>query len=766
MSLADRDLLLNDTSSTGVALCRTLASITDDWLRGLLETASRGEVSKLALVAVGGYGRRELAPFSDLDVLLLHSGRRDIDTVASALWYPIWDAKLKLGHAMRTTKDALKLASEDLDTATSLLTIRHLAGDRALTDELATKSLEQWRKRGKRWLGELETATEGRHREFDEVAFLLEPNLKEGRGGLRDVHGMMWGALTGEVPPAADQTTLASNYEILLSARVELHRVVGRASDVLALQDQDAVAAALGYRGADQLMSALSGAARSIAWIGDGFWRNARRVLRGRARIADQPLANGVWLRDGEVHLEAEAQPTTDPTLILRVAGAAASHGANIAPATLDRLAAETPPFPDPWPAGAADELVAVLLAGRPALEVIESLDQRDLLTRVLPEWAPVRAKPQRNAYHRFTVDRHLLETALNAAALADRVSRPDLLVLGALLHDLGKGYRGDHTEVGITLIERIGPRMGLPPEDVAVLSMMVRHHLLLPDVATRRDLSDETTIRQVADAVASNTTLELLAGLTEADSIATSTAAWSAWKAELVADLVARTSHVLGGGEVHEVAWSLFPSPEVQVLMGARRPEFVVSGERLTVVAPDRPGLFSKVAGVLALHGLDVVGAQAHSDEQGMAASEFQVAPAKEGELPWGPVRRDLALALRGRLALDARLAERAVTYSRRRRTAARDVEPRVALHLQASSNATVLEVHAPDSIGILYRITRTLADMGLDIRHAKVSTLGHEVVDSFYVRDIDGAKVTDPTYLAEIERALLFVLSVGSKR
>jgi [protein-PII] uridylyltransferase len=199
---------------------------------------------------------------------------------------------------------------------------------------------------------------------------------------------------------------------------------------------------------------------------------------------------------------------------------------------------------------------------------------------------------------------------------------------------------------------------------------------------------------------------------------------------------------------------------------MGARRPEFVVSGERLTVVAPDRPGLFSKVAGVLALHGLDVVGAQAHSDEQGMAASEFQVAPAKEGELPWGPVRRDLALALRGRLALDARLAERAVTYSRRRRTAARDVEPRVALHLQASSNATVLEVHAPDSIGILYRITRTLADMGLDIRHAKVSTLGHEVVDSFYVRDIDGAKVTDPTYLAEIERALLFVLSVGSKR
>ena len=190
----------------------------------------------------------------------------------------------------------------------------------------------------------------------------------------------------------------------------------------------------------------------------------------------------------------------------------------------------------------------------------------------------------------------------------------------------------------------------------------------------------------------------------------------------------------------------------------------FKHTDDRLTVVARDRPGLFSKVAGVLSLYGLDVVAAQAHSDEQGMASSEFRVTPAPDGKIAWSRVIADLELAVRGRLALDARLAERAKAYARRRRTAAKEVSPRIVVDGTASSNATVLEVHAPDSIGILYRITHTLADMGLDIRHAKVSTLGHEVVDSFYVCDADGAKVTDKAYLAEIERALIHVLGAGT--
>ncbi|MGE0308004.1 MAG: [protein-PII] uridylyltransferase [Acidimicrobiia bacterium] len=764
MSLTDRNLLLANTSSSGAAFCRALSDATDAWLADVFAAAIGDDSSKLALVAVGGYGRRELAPASDLDVLLLDGGRKDIAKVAERLWYPLWDAKVKLGHAVRTVKDAIKLASDDLDTATSFLTIRHLAGDSSLTEQLRSKALEQWTKKSAKWLSELDASSEKRRDESAEVAFLLEPNLKVGRGGLRDVHALQWAQLTGIASVDADRTTLDNAYEVLLLARVELHRLTGRPGDVLLLQEQDAVADALGYKSADALMSAISSAARSIAWVSDGFWRRVRRELSGKTKHVDRALSSGIHLRDGEVVLEEAYSSATDPTLLLRVAAAAARHDAHIDPHTLDRLARDTPPFHDPWPAGAVDDLVALLLTGRPAIDVIESLDQHDLVTRILPEWGPVRSKPQRNAYHRFTVDRHLLETAANAAALADRVQRPDLLVIGALLHDIGKGYRGDHTEVGITLLGRIGPRLGLSAEDTAMVAQMIRHHLLLPDVATRRDLSDSETIAHVASEVGTTTVLELLGALTEADSIATSTAAWSAWKAELVDELVSRTAHVLGGGSPKDDRWTLFPSPEVQALMGERKTAFKHTADRLTVVAHDRPGLFSKVAGVLSLHGLDVVAAQAHSDEQGMAASEFRVSPPKDGPIAWPRVIKDLELAVRGRLALDARLAERAKAYARRRRTAAKEVTPRIVVDGAASSNATVLEVHAPDSIGILYRITHTLADMGLDIRHAKVSTLGHEVVDSFYVRDADGAKVTEKAYLAEIERALIHVLGSTS--
>ena len=249
------------------------------------------------------------------------------------------------------------------------------------------------------------------------------------------------------------------------------------------------------------------------------------------------------------MHLTADAPVNRDPSLVLRAAAAAAAAGVRIHRASLDRLAAALAPLPDPWPEEARAAFVDLLLAGHRAIPVIEALDQMGLWERVLPEWPAVRSKPQRNAYHRFTVDRHLIETAANAADLVARTDRPDLLVLGALLHDIGKGFPGDHTDVGIDLLATIGPRMGLPPDDVAVLQSMVRHHLLLPDVATRRDLDDPATTTAVAEAVGDQLTLGLLAGLTEADSLATGPAAWGRWKADLVRDLVRRTAHVLGGG-------------------------------------------------------------------------------------------------------------------------------------------------------------------------------------------------------------------------
>jgi [protein-PII] uridylyltransferase len=389
-------------------------------------------------------------------------------------------------------------------------------------------------------------------------------------------------------------------------------------------------------------------------------------------------------------------------------------------------------------------------------------LDQRDLITRLLPEWAPVRSRPQRNAYHRYTVDRHLWETAANAADLADRVPRPDLLVLGALLHDLGKGYHGDHSIVGVELVERIGHRLGLSRGDIDVLATLVRHHLLLPDVATRRDLSDDGTISAVAAAVGSQLVLTLLDALTEADSLATGPSAWGSWKAELVEELVDRVAHVLGGGDMSDATWSLFPSELVTLLMGEERTTVLAEADRITTVAPDRPGLFSRVAGVLSIHGLDVLGAQAHSDEQGMAANEFRVLPPRDGVIDWTRVAADLERAIAGQLAIEARLAERARTYRRRRPLKAGSDGPTVRIDNDASSNATVVEVIARDRIGLLYRITKAIADLGLDIRHARVQTLGPDVVDSFYVRAGDG-KVTDPYHLSELERALLHASDPG---
>jgi [protein-PII] uridylyltransferase len=753
-----RQALLERSDVRGARLCRRLSAVTDDWLRGVFESAVGMVDGPLAHGAGGGYGRGELAPFSDLDLVLVHDVKHGVAPMAERLWYPIWDAKVKLGHAVRTVREAARLAADDLATATAMLDARHLAGDRRLTDELRDRTLAAWRKRAKSRLVEMGADVERRHASAGEVAFLLEPNLKDGRGGLRDVHTLRW-IEAADFVRLDEAAGLELAYDVLLDARVELHRLAGRPGDVLWLQDQDAVAPPLGYRDADAMMAAVAQAARTIAWTSDEAWRRVASTVhgpRGREYGRDQPMASGVMLRDGEVHIVASADPAADPTLVLRVAAAAARHHTVIERASLVRLARETPPFPAPWPPGAVDDFVSLLLAGRAAIPVFEALDHYDVISRILPEWAPVRSRPQRNAYHRFTIDRHLLEAAANAAGHADEVARPDLLVLGALLHDIGKGRKGDHTDVGIRLVEEIGPRLGLAADDVAVLVQMVRHHLLLADVATRRDITDPAPTAAVAEAVGTPLVLELLAALTEADSLATGPSAWGNWKAELVAELVDRVRVELGVEPVNQDRWTPFPSPEVLALMGARERAFQSDGDRLTVVYQDRPGLLSRVAGILTLHGLDVVAARAHSDEQGMAASEFRVLERRDRDA-WDLVIPDLRRALDGPFAIEARLAERARTYRRPRQSAAYAAVPTVRIDNAASPSATVVEVRAPDSIGVLYRITKALAELLLDIRHATVTTLGHEVVDSFYVREVTGAKVVDDRAMAELERAIL---------
>lgn len=756
MSLPEaRARLVADRSIAGADLCRALSDEADHWLAGLFDAAA-GDRTGVALVATGGYGRGELSPSSDLDLVLVHDDLEDIGTVAEALWYPIWDSGEKLGHAVRTIGEALRLADGDLDTATSLLDCRLVAGDAALAERLAEQAEDRWRRRARRWLAELVVSVRQRHQRAGEVAFLLEPDLKEGRGGLRDVHALRWAQAARSVLLEGDDDTLDEHYRTLLGVRVELHRLTGRPGDKLLLEEQDAVAAALGYDDADALMRSVATAARAVAWRSDETWRRIEATLAGplgRLGLREKWLGGGLIVRDDEVTVALDAD-LDDPVLPLRTAAVAVAHDVTISRTSLERLA-QVPHLPDPWPPEARERFVELLLAGRAAIPVVELLDHHGLWERILPEWTTVHCKPQRNAYHRFTVDRHLLEAASNAASLTDRVDRPDLLVVGALLHDIGKGLPGDHTEVGIEMVDRIATRMGFPAEEVEILVQMVRHHLLLPDVATRRDLADEGTLRMVADAAGSVRVLRLLDALTEADSLATGPAAWGDWKASLVRKLVDRSSYLMSGGDLSDILPAGFPADPERALMEAGGRHVVFDEDSITVVDVDSPGLFSRVAGVLALHGVAVLAASAWSD-QGRAIAQFRVSNHRDDPVDWERIRPDLDLALDAQLAIADELARQRRHVRHQRPRTAKLRATRVIVDNQVSEVATVVEVHTPDTRGVLYRITTSLAELGLDIRSARIQTLGSEVVDSFYLLDSDGQKVTDPVRLARLEEAI----------
>jgi [protein-PII] uridylyltransferase len=744
----------------GLDWCRRHSDATDDWLRALFHDATGNDSSGIALVAVGGYGRAELFPGSDLDVVLLHE-RRDVATIADRIWYPIWDAGAHLSHSVRTDSQTLTLARHDLDTATSLLSARCIAGDEALSTALSGEAVAQWRRSATRWLGLLADRVEVRQARSGEVAFLLEPDLKSGRGGLRDVHAMRWAEATRRLLFEPDDLVLDRAYAVLGDARVELQRRTGSASNVLTLEDQDAVADALGYRDADSLMAAISDAARAIAWTSDDMWRRIRSSLSGPSgRLArrDRAVRPGVVLRDGELRVDADVL-RTDPSLPLQVARAAAVEDVRIGRDALALLASGSPPLPDPWPPVARGALVDLLLTGHRAIPVIEALDHVGVWVHILPEWSKVRCRPQRNAYHRFTVDRHLVEAAANAGERAAGVSRPDLLVIGALLHDIGKGYPGDHTEAGVEVVPLIAARMGFDQDDIDTLVCLVAHHLLLAEVATRRDLDDPGTIDHVATLVGTTTRLELLALLTEADSLATGPSAWSAWKAGLIGDLVERTRHVLQGGAVADVAFDHGLTDEQQALLDRRRLHLQGKDSEFMIVAEDEARLFARVAGVLTVHGAAVLAASAHSDDGGWVLDQFTVDREGGRAIDWDAVTADVERVLRDPAALDPRI-ERRLVSARQRPARAANTLTTVRFDNDVSANATVIDVHAADRIGLLYRISEAIADAGLDIRSAKVQTMGPHAVDSFYVRDREGAKLTDDVARTALEQNIIGAL------
>ncbi|MFD8675962.1 [protein-PII] uridylyltransferase, partial [Streptomyces seoulensis] len=761
-----------------------LAGLTDDWLTGLF-TAAAPAAKGVSLVAVGGYGRGELSPRSDLDLLLLHDGADPaaVAALADRLWYPVWDLGISLDHSVRTPAEARKTAGEDLKVQLGLLDARHLAGDLGLTAGLRTAILADWRNQAPKRLPELQELCAERAERHGELRFLLEPDLKEARGGLRDATALR--AVAASWLADAPREGLADARRRLLDARDALHLVTGRATDRLALQEQDQVAAEIGLLDADTLLRQVYEAARVISYAGDVTWREVGRVLRARAvrprlramlgggkPVAERsPLAEGVVEQDGEAVLARTARPERDPVLPLRAAAAAAQAALPLSPHAVRRMAATARPLPTPWPAEAREQLITLLGSGRPTVDVWEALEAEGLISRLLPDWERVRCRPQRNAVHLWTVDRHLIETAVRASALTRRVSRPDLLLVAALLHDIGKGWPGDHSVAGEIIAKDVAARLGFDRADVTVLATLVRHHLLLVETATRRDLDDPATVRAVADAVGSESTLELLHALTEADALATGPAAWSTWRASLVTDLVRRAAAVLAGEHPGTEPEPGAPTAEqerlaieahrtggpVLALRAQAEPgppeESAETGEplgvELLIAVPDQPGVLPALAGVLALHrltvrtgGLRTLRLPDDVDASGdgsVLLLDWRVA-AEYGSLPQATrLRADLVRALDGSLDIASRLAERDAAYPRRRgRTAP---PPRVTVAPAASRHATVIEVRAQDAPGLLFRIGTALEKAAVRVRSMHVSTLGANAVDAFYVTSGTGA-------------------------
>ncbi|MCP2262420.1 UTP--GlnB (protein PII) uridylyltransferase, GlnD [Streptoalloteichus tenebrarius] len=777
------------------SLRTALTDLHDFWLAG--HAAAAGVVGAgVALVTVGALARRELAPHSDLDLVLVHAGRRDVAEVADRLWYPLWDAGIGLDHSVRTVDEALRVAGRDPRVAMALVEARYLAGDRVVGETLVQAARRVWRSGVRDRVGELTEAATQRWARCGEVAHRVEPDLKNGRGGLRDLTLLDALAAAQLVDRPGEEVLRAR--ELLLDVRTELHRASGRARDVLRAQDGDEVAAALGMTDRFDLARALSSAGRTVAYAVDVALRAAhswvpRRRLGALGRAVwtrgvrggappRRPLDDGVVLhgfvgepRPGrpapfptaEVALAREALPGRDAALLLRVAAAAARVRAPIAAGTLARLADTAPELRRPWPREARQELLALLGSGPGLVDVVEALDRTGLWGRLFPEWGAVRDLPPRDAAHTWTVDRHLVRTVVEAARLATTVSRPDLLLLAALLHDVGKGRDGDHSTVGAALARQVGDRIGLWPSDVDVLVAAVQHHLLLPHTATRRDVTDPATVRRVVDTLGGDPVLlELLHALAEADALATGPGVWSTWKAALVADLVGHCRAAMTEGAL--------PRPEpldaerralAEAVAEGRRPDVLLSADgglaTVTVVAPDRPGLLSRAAGVLALNSLQVHAAElrGHAD---VAVDVFTVSP-RFGSLPEvSLLREQLNRALEGTLPLAERLAAKERDYGGPPED---PPPPRLRWFDDEASGAVVLELRAADRIGLLHHVAAALETCGVDVRWARASTYGPTAIDAFCLGPASAdSRCSNPRFpaadRARIERAVLAAL------
>ncbi len=702
---------------------------------------------QISLAAVGGFGRGELAPGSDLDIVFIHVGlpENQLSVFIKAMLNPLWTVGRAVDYSIRTRAETRVVSRGDIKVTLGLLDIRHIAGNEDLTTRVAADSNKQWRRRIRTYLPMVRDTIDQRTRTSGELAFLLEPDLKEARGGLRDITTIRSLAKSEFIPVALDR--LAESEALFANVRDSLHGVTRRTRDQLLLTEQDAVAADMGFADADALMLEISKAARAVDYVMQLVWhrideRLHRISLRRDKRV---PVAKGLERFRNEIGVIGDYDITLDSGIGLRAAAMAAQRGVRLSLESTIRIAEDFKEIPVPWPRQSREDLVALIGAGESMVDVFESLDQEGLIARWIPEWSHVRFLPQRNVLHHHTVDRHMLETAVHAAALTRQVHRPDLLLVAALFHDIGKGYPDkEHSEFGAELILPLAKRMGFSDSDATTLAQMVVFHLLLPTVATRRDLDDPQTIEYVMSLVDSAELLELLHALSIADGEATGRTAWSKWKAGLVDTLVQRTLAAMQG---------IAPAPQPELTseqlakVGENRltVEIFDRGDDfdIEIVAPDRLGLLSAISAVFTVTRLDVRSAKTRTVDR-VAVMNWIVSTDVNVQMP----SRDglvelIERALVGTEDLQVRIEERIRSY--RRRPGIPVPPPVVSAITQIVTDATIIEVRMHDRPALLHTVTTAISEFGVDIRGAIVSTLGAEAFDTLYVTDLNGAPLTN---------------------
>ena len=736
---------------------RERSNESDRFLSELFSTAEKADGRKnlgkeIALAAVGGYGRGELSPGSDLDILFLHSGKvsaEELKAFVDNVLYPLWDKK-SVDHSVRTRSETRDATSSDLRVATGLLDIRLIAGNPDLVAGVQLDALDFWRKNAKENLAGLHKSLQERHVRAGELAYLLEPDLKEARGGLRDIQALRSISSSAAIAVPLEKISWAEG--TLNNVRESLHIASGRGKDRLLFQEQDKVARLLDYPDADAMMSDVARAARSVDYLLNYTWHALEHKGKdGLGRILKRPrittVAKNVSASNREIIIDPFTSLDDDPVVGLRAAATAAQLGLPLSLDTCTELSKNLKSgqgkLPTPWPREARELLISLIGAGEAMVGIFESLDQEEIIFEWIPEWMSVRSLPQRNALHRHTVDRHMVETAVHAAKLTRKVQRPDLLLFAALFHDIGKGAQEDHSLRGLRLIEPIAQRIGFDAKEIEILKNLVLHHLLLSSTATRRDLDDPATIQSIVSLIPDVNTLELLHALSIADGEATGSAGWSDWKATLVNDLVQRVKRAMAGAEfaqqpeVSEKQMAQAEKGELRVIL-----EEHSSGYAVEVIAPDKPGLLSIVAGVFNISRLDVKSARTKTLGNSAVMNWIVTPEPHAPEISAIKLHDLIAGALLDSKDVEEKLIARAAAYASIPSIPVPD--PEVEIFTDAATDATVIEVRSHDRPGLLFRIGAAITQSKIDIRSAIVTTLGAEAIDTLYVTELTGGPLS----------------------